>query len=143
MTRNVEMLLAAARAFGDLRDEVVFVGGAVVDLLVTDPAAPRPRFTDDVDVVVEVTTQVEWYALADRLRRRGFREDRREGAPLCRWLAGDLAVDVMPGIEKVLGFANRWYGLAALARPGSLEGEHQRADLADPPHPNVLHAVAL
>lgn len=112
MTRNVEMLLAAARAFRDLRDEVVFVGGAVVDLLVTDPAAPRPRFTDDVDVVVEVTTQVEWYALGDRLRKLGFREDRREGAPLCRWLTGEVAVDVMPGIEKVLGFANRWYGLA-------------------------------
>ncbi|HSN16459.1 MAG TPA: hypothetical protein VLT61_17630 [Anaeromyxobacteraceae bacterium] len=112
MTRNVEMLLAAARAFGELRDEVVFVGGAIVDLLVTDPAAPRPRFTDDVDVVAEVTTPVEWYALAERLKKLGFREDRREGAPLCRWLAGDLAVDVMPGIEKVLGFANRWYGLA-------------------------------
>jgi hypothetical protein len=80
MTRDVEMLLHAARAFGDLRDEVVFVGGAIVDLLVTDPAAPRPRFTDDVDVVVEVTTQVEWYALSDRPRKLGFREDRREGA---------------------------------------------------------------
>jgi predicted nucleotidyltransferase len=112
VTRNVEMLVAAARAFGDLRDEVVFVGGAIVDLLVTDPAAPRPRFTDDVDVVVEVTTQVEWYALGERLRTLGFREDRREGAPLCRWLTGELAVDVMPGIEKVLGFANRWYPLA-------------------------------
>jgi predicted nucleotidyltransferase len=112
MTRNVEMLVAAARAFGDLRDEVVFVGGAIVDLLVTDPAAPRPRFTDDVDVVVEVTTQVEWYALGERLRKLGFREDRRDGAPLCRWLAGELAVDVMPGIEKVLGFANRWYPAA-------------------------------
>ena len=112
MTRNVDMLLAAARAFDDLRDELVFVGGAVVDLLVTDPAAPAARFTDDVDVVVEVTTQVEWYALADRLRRLGFREDRREGAPLCRWLHGTLAVDVMPEIEKVLGFASRWYGIA-------------------------------
>ena len=102
------MLTVAARALGDLRNEVVFVGGAIVDLLVTDPAAPPPRFTDDVDVVAEVTTQVEWYALCERLRTLGFREDRRDGAPLCRWLAGDLAVDVMPGKEKVLGFANRW-----------------------------------
>lgn len=132
MTRNIEMLLAAARAFGDLRDEVVFVGGAIVDLLVTDPAAPRPRFTDDVDVVVEVTTQVEWYALADRLRGRGFREDRREGAPLCRWLTGEVAVDVMPGIEEVLGFANRWYGLA---RP-----ESDEVGLQDGPAIRVVRA---
>jgi len=132
VTRNVEMLLAGARAFGDLRDEVVFVGGAIVDLLVTDPAAPRPRFTDDVDVVVEVTTQVEWCALADRLRKLGFREDRREGAPLCRWLTGELAVDVMPGIEQVLGFANRWYGLA--------RSESDEIGLQDGPSIRVVRA---
>jgi hypothetical protein len=126
------MLVAAARAFGDLRGEVVFVGGAIVDLLVTDPAAPRARFTDDVDVVVDVTTQVEWYALADRLRALGFREDRREGAPLCRWLTGELAVDVMPGIEKVLGFANRWYGLA--------RSESDEAGLQDGPAIRVVRA---
>jgi hypothetical protein len=112
VTRNVEILVTAARAFGDLRDEVVFVGGAVVDLLVTDPAAPRPRFIDAVGVAVGVTTQPEWDALGERLRKLGFREDEREGAPLCRWLAGELTVDVMPGIEKVLEFANRWYPLA-------------------------------
>jgi hypothetical protein len=132
VTRNVEMLLAAARAFGDVRDEVVFVGGAIVDLLVTDPAAPRPRFTDDVDVVVEVTTQVEWYALSDRLRKLGFREDRREGAPLCRWLTGEVAVDVMPGIEKVLGFSNRWYGFA--------RSESDEVGLPDGPAIRVVRA---
>ena len=132
MTRNVEMLVAASRVLGDLRDEVVFVGGAVVDLLLNDPAAPAARFTDDVDVVVEVTTQVEWYALGDRLRALGFREDRREGAPLCRWLAGDLAVDVMPGIEKVLGFANRWYGLA--------RSESDEVGLPDGPSIRVVRA---
>jgi len=112
MTRNVEMLVRAARALGDVRDEVVFVGGAVVDLFITDPAAPRPRFTEDVDVVVEVTTHSAWSGLGERLRALGFREDQREGAPLCRWLIGDLAVDVMPVIERVLGFSNRWYRMA-------------------------------
>ena len=56
MTRNIEMLARAAEALGELKDEVVFVGGAVVELFITDPAAPRPRFTQDVDVVVEVAT---------------------------------------------------------------------------------------
>ncbi len=51
----------------------------------TDPAAPRPRFTEDVDVVVEVTTHSAWSGLGERLRALGFREDQREGAPLCRW----------------------------------------------------------
>ena len=77
MTRNIEMLVQVARGLGDLRPEVVFVGGAVVELFVTDPAAPRPRFTEDVDVVVEITTRAEWSRLGERLRSRGFREDRR------------------------------------------------------------------
>ncbi len=51
MSRNVEMLVRAAQALGALKDEVVFVGGAVVDLFITDPAAPRPRFTQDVAVI--------------------------------------------------------------------------------------------
>jgi hypothetical protein len=109
MTRNVELLARAADALGGLKDEVVFVGGAVVDLFVTDPAAPRPRFTQDVDVVVEVATYGAWAKLGERLRALGFREDRREGAPLCRWLIEDLVVDVMPALERVLGFTNRWY----------------------------------
>jgi hypothetical protein len=109
MTRNVEMLVRAAKALGALKDEVVFVGGAVVDLFITDPAAPHPRFTEDVDVVVEVTTYGAWAEVGERLRALGFREDRREGALLCRWLIEDLVVDVMPALERVLGFTNRWY----------------------------------
>jgi hypothetical protein len=112
MTRNVEMLVRAARALGDLRAEVVFVGGAVLDLFITDPAAPRPRFTEDVDVVVEVTTHGEWARVGERLRALGFREDQREGAPVCRWLVGDLVMDVMPALDRVLGFSNRWYRMA-------------------------------
>ena len=112
MTRNIEMLVRVARGLGDLRAEVVFVGGAVVELFVTDPAAPRPRFTEDVDVVVEITSRAEWSRLGERLRSRGFREDRREGAPICRWMLGDLTVDVMPELESILGFTNRWYGMA-------------------------------
>jgi hypothetical protein len=112
MTRNAEMLVRAARALGDLRDKVVFVGGAVVELFITDPAAPRPRFTEDVDVVVEVTTHGEWARVGERLRALGFREDQREGAPVCRWLVDDLVMDVMPVLERVLGFSNRWYRMA-------------------------------
>ena len=112
MTRNIEMLIQVARGLGDLRPEVVFVVGAVVEMFVTDPAAPRPRFTDDVDVVVEITTRAEWYRLGERLRSRGFREDRREGAPICRWMLGNLTVDVMPEMESILGFTNRWYAMA-------------------------------
>ena len=46
---------------------------------------------------------------SDRLRALGFKEDTREGAPLCRWTHGALTLDVMPLDSQVLGFSNRWY----------------------------------
>ena len=33
-------------------------------------------------------------------------------APICRWRIDNVAVDVMPTLEKILGFSNRWYPLA-------------------------------
>lgn len=32
---------------------------------------------------------------------------------MCRWRLGDLAIDMMPTQEAVLGFSNRWYPLAS------------------------------
>ena len=106
------MLRRMAVALADLADPVVFIGGAVVELLVTDDAAPAPRPTDDVDVVVEVTTFTEYARLAQHLRERGFREDTREGAPTCRWILDDVTVDVMPAPFNLLGFTSRWYAAA-------------------------------
>ena len=47
--------------------------------------------------------------MADRLRSAGFKEDTTEDAPVCRWVVDGIAVDLMPPIERVLGFTNRWY----------------------------------
>ncbi|MFO0016777.1 MAG: hypothetical protein ACK52U_09500, partial [Synechococcaceae cyanobacterium] len=45
-------------------------------------------------------------------RQRGFQEDSRPGAPLCRWCADDLVLELMPTQGEILGFSNRWYPLA-------------------------------
>lgn len=55
---SIELLERAALVLGPLAEEVVFVGGATVVLWITDPGAPPPRPTLDVDVVVEVTTRL-------------------------------------------------------------------------------------
>ncbi|MBI5489686.1 MAG: hypothetical protein HY905_20300, partial [Deltaproteobacteria bacterium] len=112
MSRNREMLRRVATALGDLDAPVVFVGGAVVELLVTDAAAPAPRPTEDVDVVVQVLTFADYARLGQQLRDRGFREDAREGAPICRWTIDDVTVDVMPAPLDLPGFSNRWYPIA-------------------------------
>ena len=106
---NRDMVQKVANFLGDLVNEVVFLGGAATGLLITDSAASDIRPTKDVDVIVEVTTTADYHRLADELRGRGFREDTRDDAPLCRWLIEDMVVDVMPTDETSLGFGNRWY----------------------------------
>jgi predicted nucleotidyltransferase len=114
-------------------DRVVFVGGAVRGLLITDPAAAPERATDDVDLIVELTSAVEFHRLGAQLRALGFREDTSPGAPICRWIVEDVKVDVMPTEGSVLGFRNQWY-VEAIATCIEVEAEGQRFRIVDAPH---------
>ncbi len=50
-------------ALGDLRDELVLVGGCAASLLIDAPTAPPPRVTFDVDLIAEVAALRNYYAL--------------------------------------------------------------------------------
>jgi len=109
---NLKQLIAAAWLLRPLLDELVFVGGCVTGLLITDAAAGAPRATFDVDAIAEITSYAQYVDFGDRLRALGFGEDTSEDAPLCRWTHRRTILDVMPLDEKILGFANRWYKAA-------------------------------
>ncbi len=103
---STDLLELACDCLGGLAGEVVFVGGAVVALWISDPAAPTPRVTNDVDVIL-VATYAEYGAFAERLRARDLRPD---PSVICRHRhPSGLIVDVMPTDAAVLGFTNRWY----------------------------------
>lgn len=70
---------------------------------------PDVRATQDVDVIVEVASRMDYYRLEEELREKGFKQDMSEGAPVCRWLIDEIKVDVMPTDEDILGFSNIWY----------------------------------
>lgn len=106
---NLEILETAVQLLGELVDRLVFLGGCATGLLLTDVAAPPLRYTLDVDVITEVATMAEYYRLAERLRERGFQEDTSENAPICRWKAGGILLDVMPTNPGLLGFGSTWY----------------------------------
>ena len=72
-------------------DELVFVGGCMTGLFITDPAAGGIRPTRDVDAIVDVASYAKYTALAERLRALGLGEDVTPGAPLCRWRHGQLS----------------------------------------------------
>lgn len=104
----VEAIGRVANALTDLGiDDVVFVGGAVVGLFLTDPAAPEARATDDVDVVIGETSRAGYDRIEERLRDAGYSQP--ADGPICRWNIAGTVVDLMPLNAEVLGFTNRWY----------------------------------
>ena len=109
---NLAQLLAAAEKLRPLLDRIAFVGGCATGILVTDPAAAPVRPTLDVDAIVAIASYAEFTLLENRLRELGFGESHAENAPICRWLHGDLILDLMPTDPSILGFSNRWYGPA-------------------------------
>lgn len=84
---NLEILELTVARLGPLADQMVFLGGCATGLLLTDPAAPAIRPTEDVDVITEVGSFGGYYKLCKRLREQGLREDQSEAAPMCRWIA--------------------------------------------------------
>ena len=122
---NLNLLTGVAERLKPLLADVVFVGGCMTGLLITDKAAADVRATIDVDVIVELATYAEYASFSERLRDLGFREDASPNAPICRWLIEDMILDVMPTEEKLLGFSNRWYGDAL----SSARERHLRDDL--------------
>lgn len=119
---NVVLLeRVAQRLGGALRQQLVFVGGAVAGLLITDPGLPAIRPTEDVDLIVQALVRVDYQRTERALTALGFAHDLRRDAPLCRWRIDGVTVDVMPTLEEILGFSNRWYALALqTAQPTTL-----------------------
>ncbi len=106
---NIGMLEEAAAVLGPLLDELMLVGGCAAGLLVTDPGASPIRPTEDVDLLVEATTYVDYQNAVARLVDRGFSRGTVPSDPICRFRHPNLVVDLMPLEEGVLGFSNRWY----------------------------------
>ncbi|HRW22299.1 MAG TPA: hypothetical protein P5509_10010 [Bacteroidales bacterium] len=109
MPNNIEMLQIVAKGLGDLKNEVVFVGGAVAELYADNPAASDIRPTTDVDCVIELSSRSSFAKLEEALRKKGFKNDTTKGAPICRYIYKGVKVDVMPTDSKLLGFTNKWY----------------------------------
>jgi predicted nucleotidyltransferase len=109
---NFARLAHAAKKLKPLLDRIAFVGGSVTGLLLTDPAAAPVRPTLDVDAIIAIASYAEFTELEARLRELGFHQPHTESDPICRWMSGDLILDLMPTDASILGFSNAWYAAA-------------------------------
>ncbi len=106
--KNIDRLKVVAIALQPIKNKIVFVGGAVVDLYTDDQSREEMRITDDIDIVVEVVNKGDYTKLEEQIRILGFRNDITSNV-ICRYKFNDIIVDVMPNDESVLGFSNKWY----------------------------------
>jgi hypothetical protein len=104
-------ILAIHRAIASKRDDAfVFIGGGIVPLLITDPAAPASRPTKDVDVVFEVVSPSLYSMLRRDLLNVGFKDDLTADKPACTLFFQDWRVDILPTKPNIVfGGGNRWF----------------------------------
>lgn len=106
---NNERIKLVADALAELNSEVIYVGGAVVQLYSSDAASANPSTTYDVDCVVNLTTYREYREFEKKLYAKRFCNDTSEDAPICRYLVSGEKVDFMPMVDTGIGESNRWY----------------------------------
>jgi len=104
---NIVRIKAVNNALQELRDYVVFVGGATISLYADRPVL-EVRPTDDIDVIVEILNYKQRQQLEERLREIGFLNDVESGV-ICRFKIKGITVDIMPTDDPSIGFKNKWY----------------------------------
>lgn len=131
---NVIRLARTARKLAPLLDRLVFVGGCVTGLLLSDPAVAPARPTLDVDATIEIASYGDFRLLEELLAELGFRRNRAE--LICRWFAEELIFDLIPTDPSILGFSNRWY------RPGLENAQTARIEEIEIRHITAVYFLA-
>jgi predicted nucleotidyltransferase len=111
MTPEIAKLINVAELLGGLTERLVFVGGASVPLLITDPVMPPVRATKDFDFIVEVLNRQAYADLERQLESIGFKLELDEKV-VCRFRGHGHIIDVMPSDPNVLGFRSQWFQYA-------------------------------
>lgn len=109
-SRNINKIETLASVLGDLLNNVVFVGGSVLELYVTDHAAYENRPTDDIDIVISAPTLGGFFSWEQQLEQKGFK--RVLDSPKNKkylWSYQKIEVNLIPMLTESLGYTNRWY----------------------------------
>lgn len=109
-TINIAVVAEVAIALKDLKDQMVFVGGAVVSLYTDDDAADEIRPTADIDMTLNMVNLSNWSDIQEKLASLGFYPD-PFGHAICSYKYKDIPVDIMPAENGPLGPTNKWFKL--------------------------------
>ncbi len=105
---NLEVVEKVAKQLGPLNEKIVFVGGAIVSVYISDDGAEEVRSTDDIDFTIQLSNYSEWNLLLDELSKKGFSPN-PFGSSICSYIWEGIEIDVMPSENSPIGESNTWY----------------------------------
>ncbi|WP_269225534.1 nucleotidyl transferase AbiEii/AbiGii toxin family protein [Flavobacterium eburneipallidum] len=105
---DIQSLVNVAVGLKELRQKVVFVGGAVINLYNDDLASEEIRPTEDIDMTLKLETYFEWTTIQERLSELEFFPD-PFGHAICSYRFKGIPIDIMPAEESAIGDSNSWY----------------------------------
>ncbi len=106
-TINLKVVEKVALSLEEINDQVIYVGGAVVTLYVTDEGAEQPRPTKDIDISVQISSYSQMDELRERLAKKKIYPAPSEKV-MYRYSYEDILIDFIPFEETPLGPTNRW-----------------------------------
>jgi len=106
-TINLKVVEKVALALGELNNEVIYVGGAVISLYVTDEGGELPRPTKDIDISVQISSYPQMDQLRELLANKKIYPAPTETI-LYRYSLENILIDFIPYEETPLGPTNRW-----------------------------------
>lgn len=107
---NIATVVEIATALKELKDQMIFIGGAVVSLYADDASSSEIRQTTDVDLTINLLNYTDWMHMQERLAILGFYPN-PEGHAICSYTYKGILVDIMPSKDGPIGPANKWYAI--------------------------------
>lgn len=105
---NLALVAQVAQGLKELKEKMIFIGGAVISLYTDDPAADEIRPTTDIDMTINLANYTEWTQMQERLAELHFHPD-PQGQSICSYKYKDISIDIMPADDSSIGVSNTWY----------------------------------
>lgn len=106
-TINIKVVEKVAISLEEINNEVIYVGGAIVSLYVTDEGAEQPRPTKDIDISVQISSLSQMERLREKLASKNIYPAPFEKV-MYRYYYENILIDFIPFKETPLGPTNRW-----------------------------------
>lgn len=106
-TINIKVIEKVANALGELNNDVIYVGGAIVSFYITDMGADQPRPTKDIDISVQISTYSEMDRLREQLATKGIYPASDQNV-MYRYEFEDVLIDFITYEATLLGPTNSW-----------------------------------